>query len=210
MVEAARAKISELGLGDRVEVRPMALEALHNAASPPPILGSGGRVSGLRRPPGEMLRSSEALFDGVLSNFGGLNCVADLAGLRDGLAACVRPRATVLLCIMGPLCPWEWVWYLGKGQPRKAFRRLRRGGASWRGLTIRYPSARAAGRAFQPQFRVRRVAGIGALVPPSYAEQWARRHERLVLRLDRVERRFETHPLLAALSDHYLLEMERL
>jgi hypothetical protein len=149
-------------------------------------------------------------FDGALSNFGGLNCVADLHGVAAGLAACLRSGGWALLCIMGPLVPWEWAWYLAQKQWAKAFRRLRRGGVAWRGLTIRYPSIAAARRAFAPWFRLRRISAVGALLPPSYVESWAVRHPVLLERLDRWERRLETVAPLPWLADHYLLELERL
>jgi SAM-dependent methyltransferase len=78
-------------------------------------------------------------FDGVLSNFGGLNCVADLERVASGLGSSVRPGGAVVLCVMGPIVPWEWAWYLGHLQGRKAVRRLK-ASTEWRGLTIRYPS----------------------------------------------------------------------
>ena len=64
-------------------------------------------------------------------------------------------------------------------------------------------------RAFSPGFEVRRAAAVGALLPPSYAEDWAIRHPRLVARLERWERRWETLPPLPWLADHFLLELER-
>jgi hypothetical protein len=105
--------------------------------------------------------------------------------------------------------PWEWAWFLGHGQPGKAFRRLTRGGVGWRGLRIRYPSIRALRKAFSPAFRMRRVAALGVFLPPSYAEGWASRHPGLLDRLDRWERRMETLPPLPWLADHYLIELER-
>lgn len=150
-----------------------------------------------------------APFDGAFSNFGALNCVADLRGVAASLARHLRPGAMVVLCLMGPLVPWEWLWFLGHGQPANAFRRLRPGGARWRGLTIRYPSIHGARRAVAPAFRLRRTAAVGALLPPSYVERWAVRHPVLLRRLDRWERRVETWPPLPWLADHYLLELER-
>jgi hypothetical protein len=64
-------------------------------------------------------------------------------------------------------------------------------------------------RTFAPEFQARRNAALGALLPPSYAEPWAARHPRLLARLDRWERRWETLPPLPWLADHYLLELER-
>jgi len=148
-------------------------------------------------------------FDGILSNFGALNCVNDLPTFSDTLATRLRPGAKAVLCVMGPLVPWEWSWFLLRGQLRSAFRRLHPGGVVWRGLRIRYPSIRRLRRSFQPHFQLRRVSAIGALVPPSYVETWAQRHPRILARLDRWERRFETTPPLPWLADHYLAEFDR-
>jgi ubiquinone/menaquinone biosynthesis C-methylase UbiE len=184
MLTMTRAKVERAGVANLVEVAQLPIEDLAE-------LGPRGP------------------FDGVLSNFGGLNCVADLPGVARTLAALVRPGGRAVLCVMGPAVPWEWGWYLAHGQPRKALRRLRPGGAVWRELTVRYPSIGAVRGAFSPHFRQRRVAAIGALVPPSYAEAWAARHPRLLAGLDHLERRIETWPPLPWLADHYLIELER-
>ncbi|MEE8523805.1 MAG: class I SAM-dependent methyltransferase [Thermoanaerobaculia bacterium] len=182
MVAAARAKIEDAGLGSKIEVRRAAIEALE--------VGEGS-------------------FDGVVSNFGALNCVDDLGTVAEAVASAVRPRGRAVLCVMGPLVPWEWLWFLLRGQPRSAFRRLRRGGVSWRGITVRYPSIRELRRAFA-DFRLDRAAAVGALLPPSYAEAWAAAHPRLIGAFDRCERRLETCFPLPWLADHYLVELERL
>ena len=187
MVEVARAKALALGLTNRIEARPLAIEAL-GAAN---------------------LAESSGTFDGALSNFGGLNCVEDWKAAGSGLAGCIRPGGFALLCLMGPLCVWEWGWYLLRGRPDKAFRRLRPGGVRWRGLTIRYPAPRRMQRDFAPYFRCVRVSAVGALLPPTYAEDWAARHPRLLERLNAWERRGETWPLMTCLADHYLLELQR-
>jgi SAM-dependent methyltransferase len=147
-------------------------------------------------------------FDGALSNFGGLNCVAGLGDVVDGLAACVRPGGSALLCIMGPVVPWEWIWFLLHRQPRKAFRRFARV-TWWRGMPIRYPSIRSTRRLLAPGFEVNRVWALGVLIPPSYAEPWARRHPRALAWLAQTERRIERWPGVAQLADHYVVEVTR-
>ena len=186
MLAATRAKVDRAGLGHAVKVAPLAIEDL-----------ALGRV----HLPGP--------FDGVVSSFGGLNCVDDLAGVARGLAAVVRPGGRAVLGVMGPAVPWEWGWYLAHGQPGKAFRRFRRGGSEWRGLNVRYPAPGSVRRAFAPHFAQRRLAALGALVAPSYAEGWAARHPRLLAALSRWERRIETFPPLPWLADHFLIEFER-
>jgi SAM-dependent methyltransferase len=182
MAETARRKVTKAGLGGLVEVRNLPIEELP---------GSG------------------ETFDGAFSDFGGLNCVADLRAVSHTLAGLLRPGAPVLLCVMGPVVPWEWAWYLGHGQLGKAFRRLRPGGVTWRGLTVRYPSIRALRKAFSPSFRLRRVSGVGVFLPPTYVEEWTRRHPRLLSILNRWERRLASVPPFPWLADHYLAELER-
>ena len=185
MVAVARAKVACSGLSEVVEVATLRIEGLAQLRTAGP-------------------------FDGALSNFGGLNCVEDLPAVARGLAAVLRQGARAALCVMGPTVPWEWGWHLARGEPRKAFRRLRTSGTPWRGLTIRYPRIANVRRAFAPYFQQTRVSAVGALVPPSYAFEWGSRHPRLLAALDRWERRFETMPPLPWLADHYLIEMERI
>lgn len=182
MVEAARRKLQQADLAEWAEVRALDIEDL-------------GELNGV--------------FDGVVSSFGPLNCVADLSAVAAGLAPRIRPGGKLLLGIMGPWVPWEWLWFFAHGEPGKAFRRLRPGGSRWRGSRIRYPSVSAARRAFRPYFRPLGVRAVGALLPPTYADAWARRHPRLVYGLARWERRLERLTPLVWLADHYLLELER-
>jgi SAM-dependent methyltransferase len=184
MTELTRQKIERAGLAQRVDVRTVAAEAL-------------GRELADQR------------FDGVVSNFGVLNCVEDLGALARDLAPRVVPRGRAFLCLMGPVVPWEWGWYLLEGDWKKAFRRLMPGGADWRGMRIRYPTVGDVSKAFEPEFRARSARALGALLPPSYAEGWAKSHPELVGRLAELEERFEAIPPLAWFSDHYLLELVR-
>ena len=126
-----------------------------------------------------------------------------------GLNVTLATIVVFALVVMGPLCPWEWIWFLAHRQPGRAFRRLRPGGARWRGVTVRYPSIGAARKAFAPWFRPLRVSAVGALLPPPYTETWARRHGRAIDRLNDWERRLEDRVPLPWLADHYVLELER-
>lgn len=196
MLDATRGKVMRAGVSDLVSVARVDIEQL--AAQKPPA--HGARVDP---------EPLAAAFDGALSNFGGLNCVADLTGVGRAIAALLRPGAHALLCVMGPLTPWEWAWYVRRGQVNKAFRRLRRAGVAWHGLTIRYPSIHALRQALAPAFALARVSAIGALLPPSYAEPWAAQHPRALAWLNRAERRLETVWPLPWLADHYLAEFVR-
>ncbi len=149
-------------------------------------------------------------FDGVLSDFGALNCVADLPGLVAEVAARLNPGARLLWVPMGRYVPWEWAWYLLRGQPAKAWRRLSRKPVQWRGLTLSYPTPRILSATLRPYFRVDSVRPLGFVLPPSYAADWLNRRPRLLAALARLERAAQRVPLLACLSDHFIVEATRL
>jgi SAM-dependent methyltransferase len=186
MVRVATTKVADAQLSGMVRVERLAIEQLSSTG---PLLASP--------------------FDGALSNFGGINCIADLEGAAAALAGCVRPGGVALLCVMGPLVPWEWIWFLLQGQPRRAFRRLQRDGAEWRGMRIQYPSIGRLRRAFAPYFRVLRVSGLGAVLPPPYTGRLWSRWPVLLEILDRVERTIEAVPPVPWLADHYVIELRR-
>ena len=158
--------------------------------------------------------AGEGPFDGVFSNFGGLNCVPDLSAVARNLATLMAPGARALLCMAGRTVAWEIAWYLAKGNSRKAVRRFRRGGTVGRlvdGVTVKvhYPSPRAMARLFAPEFRLLRIKGIGVTVPPSYLEPLAQRFPRLLRTFAAADRVLCVAPVFRTLADHLLLEFER-
>jgi ubiquinone/menaquinone biosynthesis C-methylase UbiE len=182
MVRVAAEKVTAGGVSDLVDISQLAWEELDS-------LG-------------------EACFDGALSDFGGLNCVRDLRSAARALARRLRPGSPVLLCVMGPVAVWEWIWFGAHLEFSKAVRRLR-GDPRWRGIPLYYPSPGSLSRAFSCGFRVKRVSALGLLLPPCL-ESIAPRWPRVIDALNRCERLCEAVPPLAWISDHYLLELERL
>lgn len=149
-------------------------------------------------------------FDGVLSNFGAVNCVRDLPALIATIADRLTPGGRLLWVVMGRYVPWEWLWYGLRGETGKAWRRLSRGGADWRGLTVCYPTPAEMSRLLSPWFAVNRVSPLGFALPPSYAGAWLQRSPRMFALLRRVEAAVQGCSALAALSDHYMIEAVRL
>jgi SAM-dependent methyltransferase len=182
MISVARAKAAAAGCSDRVDFRCMPMESLHHL-------------------------KAEGPFDGVYSNFGAVNCVADLAGLSCTLAELLVPGAPLLFVAMGRYVPWEWGWYLMRGDRRRAFRRLAHQGATWRGLTIRYPTPREMARDLAPQFETHRRTALGFALPPSFAARWLESSPGVLTTLRALER--ATNRFTATLADHYILEASR-
>jgi ubiquinone/menaquinone biosynthesis C-methylase UbiE len=151
--------------------------------------------------------------DGALSNFGGLNCVADLRPLAEALARWVRPGAPVVLVVMGPLCLWELATSMMRLDVKQAFRRLSKDGPTARlgneriHITYRWPAELA--RAFEPCFRVERLSALGWALPPSLWSSALEKRPRLLAAMARAERLLRHSRPLAHLSDHYVLELRR-
>jgi len=183
MIHLARLKAVAAGCADRIEFHCLPMEAL-------------GSLPGSAR------------FDAVLSNFGAINCVPDLRALGATLAPRLVPGATLLFAVMGRYVPWEWLWYLARGQWSKAFRRLGRDGVVWRGMRIVYPTPALLEAGLRPHFAVSRVSGLGCVLPPGYAAGWLERSPRVLWFLAALERGLARHEAFAAISDHYLFEAQ--
>jgi 2-polyprenyl-3-methyl-5-hydroxy-6-metoxy-1,4-benzoquinol methylase len=151
-------------------------------------------------------------FDGVLSNFSGLNCVADVPQVAVNLGRLVKPDGAAILCISTRICLWEIAWHGLRAHFRKAFRRVRgKTIAQLDGVSVPvwYPTIREMRRAFLPWFRLRSVRAVGLFVPPSYVEGWARSHKKVLTLLEAMDRVCAAWPLLRGVGDHVLLEFER-
>jgi SAM-dependent methyltransferase len=185
MIQMARRKALIENCQERIEFRCLAMEDIGSFAD------------------GEV-------FDGVLSNFGAVNCIQDLQALVADVAERLSPGAPLLWVIMGRNAPWEWLWYLMRGSWRKAWRRLRPGGVEWRGLTISYPTPAQMRSLLLPHFTVTRLAPLGVALPPSYAAAWLDRSPFAVKVLTRLESWAQRSTMLASWSDHFIVEAVRL
>jgi ubiquinone/menaquinone biosynthesis C-methylase UbiE len=189
MIDIARRRLSSTQLGGLVDFRVLATEDIA-------VLGD------------------DAPFDGAFSNFAGLNCVEDLSVVARGLARLLKPRSPVLLCVSGRFVPLEIAWHLAHGRPRRAMRRLKRGGTVGHTtpdgkVIIHYPSVETLARVFAPDFRLQGWKGIGVTMPPAYFEAWARRFPKVFNRLAKVDRWAGRLPVLRGMAGHVLLQFEK-
>jgi SAM-dependent methyltransferase len=187
MIELARQRVADANLQENISLRILPTENL----------------SALR---------NEPLFDGVFSNFSGLNCVEDLSALANDLASLLKPGARTVFSLMGRFVPWEVAWFLAHGNAKTAFRRLLNATTSSREpatLKIQHPSVEDLEHLFAPSFRLLRWKGVGITVPPTYLERWARRVPSVIRTLARLDRAIERIPGLRNMADCVVLEFER-
>lgn len=149
-------------------------------------------------------------YDCIFSNFGGLNCVPDLAPVVAQFGRLLKPGGVVVLVVMPKVSPWE-IGALLKGHFRLAVRRFRSGGvlAQVEGTTFRtwYFDPARLSRAFGPTFERRGWQSLGALVPPPHHESFPRRFPRLFRLLCRWEERLGDLPPFRSWADHFILTM---
>jgi SAM-dependent methyltransferase len=153
-------------------------------------------------------------YDGVLSNFSGLNCVSDPGSVARNLSKLVKPGGRVVLCVFGTFCLWEVLWYLFAKDLRKAFRRFRRTGvkavlAPSSTVTVHYRTVKSLKRMFAPHFRLSRRQGVGILVPPSYAARVVSKFPRLLRVAAQIDRFIGHCPLVRSMADHAVLTFVR-
>jgi SAM-dependent methyltransferase len=185
MVRVAQIKAARAGVADRIQFLCAPIEKL------------GTELAGMT-------------FDGVYSNFGALNCAESLRMLAAELAPRLVAGAPLVWVVMGRHVPWEWAWYLARGEARKAFRRWRRGGVRWRGLTVSYPTPATLATQVRAHFIARSSRALGIALPPSYAAGWVNRSPRVLAALTRAERVLQQWPASASIADHYIFEAARL
>ncbi len=220
---AGRRRILEIGCGtgeDAIHLALRGFEVLATDASPAMLriaaakaqaAGCGERIR-FRCSPMEALGVELAgdTFDGVLSNFGAINCVSGLDRAVADVATLLEPGAPLVWVVMGRNVPWEWAWFLAHGEWGKAFRRRRTGGTSWRGMQISYPTPIDLERTLRPYFAPAGRRGLGIVLPPTYASEWLERSPRGMSALGGLERVLQRWQPLAALADHYIFEAHRL
>ena len=221
-------RILDLGCGTGVDACFLAERGMNVIAcdkSVQMLRVAGRRIAGLPHTAGSVqlrllpaeelsILSIDGRFDGAYSNFGAVNCVGDIAKLASDLGLLLKPRANLLLCLIGPVCAWETVWYLLHGNPGKAFRRFhgRSVPAKLEGseaFDVYYRSVRSIQSVCAPDFCLKSIRGIGVAVPPSYVEPWARRFPAIVRLGASADRYLGFCPGIRGLADHVLLRFER-
>jgi SAM-dependent methyltransferase len=188
MVEEARRRVSAAGLSDRVDVRRLGIDEVDSL--------------------------EPDTFDGAWSNFGPLNCVANLPAAARAIARRVRPGGILVASVIGRVCPWEIGLYLARGQWRRARLRFSRAFVpvplNGRRIWTRYYAPAEFERAFvEAGFARQSLRALALLAPPPYLEGLAARHPVLVSALWRAEDAVAHLPGVRAWGDHFLVVMQK-
>jgi SAM-dependent methyltransferase len=153
-------------------------------------------------------------FDGIVSNFGALNCVCHLAPLGAVARRHLRPSGTILLGVMSRVCAMEALYFTLTRRPRLAARRLGAGAVAVPvgGIDVPtfYHRIRELRATFSADVRLRAIEGLGILVPPPYLEpRWQQLPRSLRGAVTTVDGWLAPWPPFNRVGDHVLLHFEK-
>jgi len=150
-------------------------------------------------------------FDGIVSNFAGLNCAAPstMENVANQLQQLLRPGGFLAVVLFGKYCLWETMYYLLKAQPTQAFRRWSNGKVMVPlSPTVQQPvyyySIKKFTRLMRPLQLIEKRP-VGLCIPPSWMEGYMQRHRRFFKGLIKAEDRIGGAPLATSLADHAFL-----
>ena len=147
-------------------------------------------------------------FDGIVSNFAGLNCVspAGMKILAQQLQELLRPGGYLAIVLFGKYCLWETMYFLLKAQPKLAFRR-------WTTKEVLVPltakvqqpvyyySIKAFARLLTPLQLIEKRP-VGLCIPPSWMEGYMQQHPRFYHTLMQWEEKIGGASFATSLADH--------
>jgi ubiquinone/menaquinone biosynthesis C-methylase UbiE len=155
----------------------------------------------------------ETIFDGILSNFGGLNCAADLPAIMRSIARLTRPGGMAVLCFLGRSSVWEIASFLARGSFAKAFRRYAGGGVPAKvgstSIPVWYHGVRDLRRILGPWFTIEEIVGLSILSPPPASLSFVDNHPHATDALMGLDDLIRRMPLLRTLGDHVVIVARR-
>ncbi len=156
----------------------------------------------------ELDRVERGPFDYLFSNFGGLNCIADLSLVRRHLPRVLMPGSRLTWVIMPPICPWE-IAVLLRGRFKIATRRLSRHGtlAHVEGVRFKtyYFTPRHVMHVLGADFRLLGLEGLSVFAPPADRLNFPHRFPRLYRWLTQLDDRWATRPPFNQCGDFFIL-----
>jgi len=200
MVAATNARAVSAGLGGRIRAEVCAIEEIARFhPGPPPSAG-------------QAFPAEDGKVGLIFSNFGGLNCLPPeaLQSLATDLQVFMSGGVSFIAVVMSRFCWWETLYFLLKGKPREAFRRLGKGPVSaplddkTSVPTWYYSPAEFRRLMAHEQVRAISVHPAGFWLPPSYLDPFFEKRPRLLRFLNFLEKNL-TAPWMSSMADHFFV-----
>lgn len=152
-------------------------------------------------------------YDLIFSNFAGLNCTPALKKVLFSFSPLLKQGGFITLVVLPKFCLWE-TFLLFKGKFRTAFRRFagKKGAkAHIDGEYFRcwYYNPSFIHRHLKRSFRLVSVEGLCTWVPPSYMEDFEKKHPRLYRFLEKKEQRLKNKWPWRSVGDYYIITLQK-
>lgn len=156
----------------------------------------------------ELHKTSRGPFQHIYSNFGGLNCIADLKEVTKHVSDLLEPGKFLTWVIMPRITPWEWKAGLN-GDWKTAVRRLQKGGirANVEGVEFQtfYFSPKDVIGSLGPDFEIVKLQGLAIFAPPADNDSFAKHHPRLYKALVAIDETLGQIPPFNGWGDFFIL-----
>ena len=153
-------------------------------------------------------------FDLVFSNFGGLNCLDEnnLKGFLKNIPELLSKNGKVVMVIMPRKCIWERIYFILKGNFKKAFRRNSKEASiadvDGEKVPTWYYNPKDIINLLNQNFIVEMKKPIGFFVPPSYLEPFFKKNKKLLSFFNYMDNKIKHFGFLSSYSDHYLISIK--
>jgi len=149
----------------------------------------------------------------IFSNFAGLNCTGQLDEVLRSFNVLLKDNGLVVLVVLPPFCLWE-IFLALRGNFKAAFRRFgSKNGvdAHIEGVYFKcwYYKPKYIADMLRDDFEVLDIEGLCSIVPPSYFEQFPKKHPRLYKLLQRLENRFKSSWPWRSIGDYYIIALRK-
>jgi ubiquinone/menaquinone biosynthesis C-methylase UbiE len=157
--------------------------------------------------------SDRGPYDCIFSNFAGLNCTGELEQVLNSFDGLLKPGGIVVLVVLPRFCLWETAMVF-KGKFKTATRRFfsskgRKAKIDGASFTCWYYSPRLIIRTLKDKYSLLGVEGLCTLVPPSYIEGFAEKHQRLYTWLCKTENRLKGKWPWKYMGDYYIISFRK-
>ena len=150
-------------------------------------------------------------FDLIFSNFGGLNCLSknELESLSAKIKKLLNNNGKFIAVVMTDFCLIESLYFFIKLGFKNIFRRKKTQQVIINDSIVKtyYYHPKYFFTFFKNNFTINKIIAIGIFIPPSYLNSFFKDKHRVLNLLNRVENFFGNNVFSAAISDHFLIEM---
>lgn len=160
-------------------------------------------------------KMNDKKFDLIFSDFGGLNCL-DAVSLKEMSAifsGLLNPGGRLIIVVMSRNCKWEQWYFKRKNDIKNAFRRRSTEGVEVilfdKEFSTWYYSPAEISSFFSKHFGINKHRPIGITLPPSYLDNYFKKHPLLLRILNQAEKVLSSFSSLSDKADHFIIDFTR-